>query len=101
MTSQDKIDYPMSIQNHFKGASNALRELYAEEIREGIWVSPTSGSLENYLCTEDGKPIYLRQLLFVSNLFPAKCYVLLHRYFEIQGTKIVTQSEVQQLFPFK
>ena len=50
----------MSIQNHMKGAANALRELYAEEIREGIWVNPLQGSLENYLCSEDGKPIYLR-----------------------------------------
>ena len=98
--SQDKIDYQMCLQNHFKGATNALRELYATEVKERHWLDP-SGNLENYLSTEDGKPIYLRQLLFISSLFPVKCYGLLHRYFETSGRRLLLQSEVQQLFPFK
>ena len=92
--SQEKIDYPMCLQNHFKGATNALRELYAAEVKAKRWIDP-SGNLENYLSTEDGRPIYLRQLLFISSLFPAKCYGLLHRYFETSERRLLLQSEVQ------
>ena len=64
----------MVMQNHFKAGTNAIRDLYAQEIKAANWINPSIGTFENYLCTKDGKPIYLRQILFISSLFPAKVY---------------------------
>ena len=79
----------MVLQNHFKAGTNALRELYASEIKQANWVNPSKGSFENYLCTEDGNPIYLRQCLVITSLFPAKVYGFQHRYFEVDGVSNV------------
>ena len=92
----------MAIQNHFKAGTTALRELYAQEIREANWINPSKGTFQNYLCTPEGKPIYLRQCLFISQLFPAKVYGFNHRYFEVNEVEeLMVQSELQQLFPYK
>ena len=100
--SQNKIDYQMEVQNHFKAGTNALRELYSQEIRESNWINPSKGTFESYLCTPEGKPIYLRQLLFISSLFPAKVYGFQHRYFEAEGVDhLMSQSELQSIFPYK
>ena len=54
------------------------------------------------MCTQDGKPIYLRQLLFIPSLFPAKVYGLQHRQFEVEGVQsLMSQSELQAIFPYK
>ena len=50
----------MVLQNHFKEATNALRELYASEIKAANWINPSKGTFENFLCTPEGSPIYLR-----------------------------------------
>ena len=44
----------------------------------------------------------LRQLIFISSLFPAKLYGFQHRYFEVEGvTHLMAQSELQSIFPYK
>ena len=84
--SQNRIDYQMVLENHFKAGTNALRELYAAEIKAKNWVNPSRSTFKgNYLCMEDGSPVYLRQVIFISSLFPAKVYDLQHRYFEVDG----------------
>ena len=101
--SNDKIDYQMVLQNHFKAGTAAMKELYAEEIRKANWINPSKNSFQSYLCTKDGnKPIYLRQLIFISSLFPAKVYGFQHRYFEVEGVEhLMVQSELQSIFPYK
>lgn len=92
----------MVLQNHFKASTNALRELYAEQIKSANWINPSKGTFESYLCTHDGKPLYLRQLIFISSLFPAKVYGLQHRQFEAEGvSNLMSQSELQAIFPYK
>ena len=92
----------MVLQNHFKAGTNALRELYASEIKATNWINPSKGTFENYLCTKEGFPIYLRQLIFISSLFPAKVYGFQHRYFEVEGVEhLMAQSELQSIFPYK
>ena len=84
----------MIMQNHFSGATNALRELYAQEIKAANWVNPSLTEFNNYLCMEDGSPIYLRQIIFIPSLHPAKCYTLRHRYFETTAGLLLHQSDV-------
>ena len=92
----------MCLQNHFKAGTNALRELYASEIKASNWINPSKGTFENYLCTQEGTPIFLRQTIFISSLFPAKVYGFKHRYFEVEGVDhLMSQSELQSIFPYK
>ena len=91
----------MVVQNHFKAGTNALRELYSQEIKAANWINPSKDSFESYLCKND-KPIYLRQTVIITSLFPAKVYALQHRYFELEGMNhLMSQSELQAMFPYK